>query len=168
MAAALRSLHQVLYPGQGHYSLTYLHFLQSYGHKTHQESTYCAHSKWLRSSCLLTFTFQWCVSLRFQIHGGFVCTSSSWEYITVLFAQFDDTVLFAQFDDTVLEQFFFIYIIEDFVQCLFAILHDCFVYLELTTNYLTGLYFSAFPNFYCLKSHFTCHFRLHNPTANSY
>jgi len=65
-------------------SLTCLYFLQSHGHKTYEESTYCAHSNWLRMNCLLTFTLQCCVSLHFQTHWGFVCISSSWKYTSVV------------------------------------------------------------------------------------
>jgi hypothetical protein len=104
--------------------------------KTHQKSTYCAHSYWLRVSCFITFTVQCFVSLHFQTCWGFVCISNLWKYTTVLFAQFNDTLL---------KQFFFIYIIP--------VCHlTQYILFTSGTNHKLPYYFSAFPSF-CLNSH---------------
>jgi len=96
VAAALRSLHQVLYPGQCHYSLTGLYFLQSCGHKLSGINILCTFKMsqdqlspqlYISVLCLTAFpnTLRLCLHFQFvKVHNSVYC-SVQWHTFETVF-----------------------------------------------------------------------------------
>jgi hypothetical protein len=123
MAAALMSLHQVLYPGQCHYSLTCLYFLQSYGQKPikNQHTVHIKTGSGAAVSSPLQFSvLSHCISKHTEVSSAFpVCESTQQCFLFSSMIHFWNS--------------FSLYILY-----LFAVLHSMFcLHLELTTNYLS-------------------------------